>query len=799
MNKGLGTLSRRKRWVGLALILLTLPFGSRAESKPLTVEMWGLVESRLFIGTFKAIREYERLNPGIRIAVGTPGGQGELDSQKLMTAVAARTPPDVVWFGRHNMGVWAPRGAFRPLDDWIKRDGIDLNEYYPGTIRESQWEGKTYALPWNVDCRVLFSNMKVLREHGFDRPPSTWDEIKEYTRTLTRYDESRGRYELLGFAPNYGNAWLYLYGWQMGARWVTDDGRYSLVNSEPVVKALQWMVEMTDLVGGAERVAAFSNSAQMEGIGDPFLSDRLAMQINGSYTLDFIARLKPDMDFAVSPPPIPEVSVASAPSWSGGFSWVIPADARHPEEGWAFARWMNSEEAWIIQSDAQARYGKEETGESALFVPIYHANRVINERIVERYSEGLPEKFRQANQVCLDLLPHSAYRPVSPAASELWDAQATAALDATFHIYDAPKALDIQQRRVQGALDRFYEPPRKVVPIRRIAGGVMAVVMSIAVVGAAFFCMGLRGRSRYQRRTALSGVFYVSPWLIGFMVLVIGPMLFSLVMSFMRYDVFHEPQWIGLGNWARMFGSEHTETGTVMKDPLFWKSLWNTLFIVLFGVPVGMVVSLAIAMLLNQPLRFVGIYRTLYYVPVIVPAVASAFIFIWLLNPETGFLNGAINPIFRCFGKTAPAWFTDAKWAKPGLILLLTWGCGGTVIIWLAGLQTIPRHLYEAATIDGAGPWRKFTSVTLPLLTPYALFILIMGTIGSLQIFTQAYLISAPGDALLFFVLQLFFKAFRYFEMGYACAMAWVLFAITVVVCLWQLRVSRKYVHYEGE
>ena len=155
--------------------------------------------------------------------------------------------------------------------------------------------------------------------------------------------------------------------------------------------------------------------------------------------------------------------------------------------------------------------------------------------------------------------------------------------------------------------------------------------------------------------------------------------------------------------------------------------------------------------------------------------------------------------MFHRLGLAPPAWFTSAHWAKPGLILLMTWGCGGTALIWLAGLQTLPRHLYEAATIDGAGPLSRFRHVTLPLLTPYTLFIWIMGTIGSLQIFTQAYIIGAPGDSLLFYVVYLFLRAFRYFEMGYACAMAWVLFAVTVVVCVWQLRLSRRWVHYESE
>jgi multiple sugar transport system permease protein len=216
-----------------------------------------------------------------------------------------------------------------------------------------------------------------------------------------------------------------------------------------------------------------------------------------------------------------------------------------------------------------------------------------------------------------------------------------------------------------------------------------------------------------------------------------------------------------------------------------------------------LIASLGIALLLNTNVRGIRVYRVLFYVPVMVPAVVAALIWMWMMNPETGFFNYGLNALLRPVGLAAPNWFGRPEWCKPGLILLLVWGCGGTAIIWLAGLQSLPRQVYEAAIIDGAGPWQRFAHITLPLLTPYALFLWVMGTIGALQIFTQAYLIGnpggGPGDSLLFYALYLFQRAFRYFEMGYASAMAWVLFVITVAVCLLQLRMSRRWVHYESE
>ena len=732
--------------------------------------------------------------------VGTPGGQGDLDPQKLITAVVSKTPPDVIWFGRHNMGLWAPRKAFLPLDDRIKRDGIRLEDYYPGTIGESQWGGKTYALPWNVDCRVLFCNMPLLRSKGIAAPPRTWAELESAAVSLTSYNKSLGRYSLLGFAPNYGNSWLYLYAWQLGAKWVSDDGRQALLTAPEVEQALDWMVRMSDAVGGADRIAAFQGTAQLEGIGDPFISGRIAMQINGSYVLDYLARLAPDMDFEVTPPPVAKQGDQPI-SWSGGFSWVIPTDAKHPDEAWEFIKWMNSEEAWILQSEKQIEFAKRDAGPKALFVPNYHANRVINERLNERYMPALPERFRQGNRVCLDLLPFCKFRPVSPVCSELWDAQSNAITDATFHQRSAGETLAIQQTRVQSLLDRYHAPKSgRIFSIVTLVGVVGAIVAAMVALALWLFFRGLRGTGGYHRTRAIQGAACVLPWVLGFVLLGLGPMIFSLFAAFTRYDVVSPPEFIGLDNFVRMLGMHRAEGGQLVgNDPQYYTSLWNTVYMTLFGVPFGLAVSLGIALLLNGSIRGMPVYRTLYYVPVLVPAVAASFIWLWLLNPETGIVNYCLNPLLHKIGLGAPAWFNNAKWAKPGMILLMTWGCGGTVIIWIAGLKSLPAQVYEAAMVDGANWWQRFVHITIPLLSPYILFLWIMGTIGSLQIFTQAYMIGAPGDALLFNVVYLFFRAFRYFEMGYACAMAWVLFAITVALCLWQLRASRRWVHYASD
>jgi multiple sugar transport system permease protein len=234
------------------------------------------------------------------------------------------------------------------------------------------------------------------------------------------------------------------------------------------------------------------------------------------------------------------------------------------------------------------------------------------------------------------------------------------------------------------------------------------------------------------------------------------------------------------------------------EDDLFWKSLGNTLYMVVFGLPLGLAASLGIALLLNQKLKGMALYRTLYYIPAITPVVASSILWLWLLNPDIGLVNVGL---MRVGIGNPPAWLTDPVWAKPALILMGLWGAGGSMVIYLAGLQDVPESLYEAAALDGASKLHQLLHVTLPMLSPVILFNLIMGLIGAFQYFTQAYVMTngGPEDATTFYALHLFNRAFMDFKMGYASAMAWILFLITLAAALLVFRTSARWVYYAGE
>ncbi len=289
-------------------------------------------------------------------------------------------------------------------------------------------------------------------------------------------------------------------------------------------------------------------------------------------------------------------------------------------------------------------------------------------------------------------------------------------------------------------------------------------------------------------REAISFYLFILPWTIGFLAFILGPIVASLILSFSRYDLINSPKFIGLDNFSEL-----------VTDELFWRSLYNTLYIVIIAVPLGMVISFAVALLLNQKVRFMAAYRTMYFMPSIVPAVASAALWLYLLQPQWGLINGLLEFV----GIPGPGWLASEIWSKPAIIMLMVWASGGTMIIYLAGLQDIPDSLYEAAEIDGANWGKKFRHVTLPLMTPTIFFTLVLGIIGTFQVFDVIFVLTdgmgGPLNSTLVYLIYLYRNGFNFFRMGYASAMAWILFMIILTITIIQFRTASRWVYYEGE
>ncbi len=294
-------------------------------------------------------------------------------------------------------------------------------------------------------------------------------------------------------------------------------------------------------------------------------------------------------------------------------------------------------------------------------------------------------------------------------------------------------------------------------------------------------------RSKRARAEALEGYLWISPWLVGLLVFTAGPIIASLYLSFTKYKIGDIPQWLGLANYKE----------ALTADTLFWPSLWRTAYYTLFNVLLGVSGSLILAVILDKVVRGRAIYRAIYYLPSLTPAVATAILWGWLLHPQVGL----VNDMLRHVGVKGPGWLTSTVWAIPSIILISLWSSigGGRMIIFLAGLQGVPTELYEASDIDGASATNKFWHITLPLISPTLFFNSILAVIGSFGVFTIAYVATdgGPNYATWFYMLHLYYNAFSYFQMGYACALAWILFVIIIALSIVQIKLSNKWVYYE--
>lgn len=291
---------------------------------------------------------------------------------------------------------------------------------------------------------------------------------------------------------------------------------------------------------------------------------------------------------------------------------------------------------------------------------------------------------------------------------------------------------------------------------------------------------------KWTHQPGFWGFLFICPWLIGFLCFTAGPMIASLYLSFHKYDL-ASIQFVGAENYRRLF----------QEDPLFWKALKNTLFYAVVSVPLGITGSLAIALLLNQDVRGLKLFRTCFYLPSLVPSVASALVWQWVFNSDNGILNTSLG----LFGIPGPQWLQDERATPWAFAMMSLWGVGGArMVIFLAGLQGIPDSYYEAAKLDGAGSWRCFRSVTLPMLSPVMFFNLVLGIIGAFQVFTAAFVMTGggPNHASLYYALYLFQNAFDYLKLGKASAMAWILFSILLLLTYVQFKTSRRWVYYEG-
>lgn len=781
---------------------------------------WGIN----FLGpdVYTLVHRFEQENPQYRVIISASAERDNTsDNQRLLSAIAGGVPPDVYLFSRFATGEWAARNALTDLTPLIDAqaddsDRINLSEYYDWAVAEASYappgsgqKPALYGIPLTGDIRFLFINAAALREAGLvdekgnPQPPRTWEELRDYAKKLTTYrtpGDPRSGIARMGFVPGFGigfgNSFLYLWSWQAGGSLMSEDGRQVTFDSPPVVRALRYIVDLHDDVGGASQIGAFQQSLSSLEM-DPFIRGQIAMKIDNDWMFRFMALFNPDMDFIIAPAPLPadEVAKGRKPlTWAGGFSLVVPQTAKNKPGAFKLIQYITS---W--RGAQLLERGKRELAESEgrLYLPEGLANRTHFERLSQEAifdNPAVPQTFKNAYTVLRELMPNTKYRPVTPIGQLLWNQQVRAFESAVRHEFDDqarrsgedPIRLALQSAAwpAQKQLDEILQPPPPDVVNWKPW---LTLYASIVAIPALLIYLAFKRRRRvqgYRKSEVRAAMMFIAPWWVGFALLVGGPIVFSIVLSFTRYDILSPARYVGLQNYH-----------DVLSDPLFYKSILNTSFMLL-RIPLGMILSLGLAMLLNRGLRSIGFYRVAYFMPAIVPIVAASMLWMWIFNP----IQGPINQILAWVNIDGPLWLQDPDWSKPALILVNLWMAGSGTIIWLAGLQSIPPQLYEAASIDGASPFQQFRNVTIPMLSPFILFNAIIGVITTMQIFVEAYIMTPngqPADSTLFYSYYLFKQAFEYLRMGPASAMAWILLVIVLILTAIQLWASRKWVHYE--
>ena len=687
-------------------------------------------------------------------------------NQKIMSSLAAGMPPDIMYVDRPSATGWVARGAYQDLTSYVEREGWSDEQFFTISWEDCRFEGRQYMVPLYSDVRCLIYNRALFRKAGLDpdRPPKTWDELLEYSKRLSAWDED-GHIETLGFQHFESNAisnLILVLGWQLGADLANEALTQITLDDPRYLEAMEYICRLRDVTGLDPSLRLLSTGGQANEGMDSFYLGRVAMKLVESSYFVRQQDMAPHLDTALAPFPMP--TDAPPVSWLSGFALGVPKGARNIEGSWAFIRYMCSVETQLALVKALGLLPARR--EAAYHPDVYSdANKKI---LVDQmdYCKCYPKiavNVEAYNELCM--ATERVLRGQMKPAAALAQAQDT--VGDVFRYY--------KMREAQPLLD--WKPIVRVAVLGVVAAGVLLLVLAYR-----------HARTSVAARAGLiAGYAFCLPWLLGVIFFGALPLFLSFVYSFCDYEVIQAPRWVGLGNYTKMLGD----------DPLFWKSMWNTLYYTLLAVPTCMAIALGLALLLNLPLRGMRLFRTVFYLPSLVTGVAVAVLWATILGPEYGIVNRTLEWL----GITGPLWFNSPAWSKPALVLMSFWGVGGSMIIFLAGLQGIPRQLYEAAEIDGAGRWVRFVHVTLPMLSPTIFFVLVVGLIGSFQVFTQAFVVSGglggPLDSTLFYVFYVYRKAFEHFQMGYASALAWVLFAIVFALTTVQFWLGKKWVHYE--
>ena len=771
----------RRTLIGCAILLTAWAFlrvgvrefqriagGDAADGVELVVMHWsgggGQQEDQIVEDT---LRDFEEANPGIRIKRINPGDSGQYFT-KLQTMVAAGEPPDVFYMDFERIPIFAAAGQLAELDE-----RIPVDDYFAPAVDafrfdgEVQGRGNLYGVPKDFTTVGFYYNRTLFERAGIE-PPSddwTWDDFIRSARAVAALDDRTRGAEVVTW-PWIVRALL----WTEGVDILDQDGALDL--SDPgIVATLErlrsWRFDEEQTLLGAEAEGLDASSL--------FLTGRLGMV--GPYGRWVVPSFRGipapedggfDWDFA----PLPRGKVSA--NVIATVAWGMSSRSRHPEEAAKLLSWLVGPETQA----AQSRLG--------LAIPTLRSV-AASDAFLD------PAVSPRNDQAYLDAVEDArvATWPRDPEFSAQFGQWMDLSLRTGRDLDASLDGFDTWWRQKQAS-------PLAAANFPAMPWGLCILIGLLALVPFALTLLVRfrRGRgSSHERAEERAGYALAMPWLLGFVLLLAGPIILSLLLSFTRWNglgTLDTAEYVGLANYTRIF----------TEDATFRESLRVTGYYVLLAVPVGQAFALLAAILLNARIRGIEFFRAAWYLPSVLAGVGMSVLFLWVFKSEGGLINSLFDPILSPFGLEAPEWFNrDARlFGVPAFALMNLWLIGGSMMIYLAGLRNIPEELYEAASIDGARSWRRFRSVTLPMLGPIILFNGIMALIGSFQVFTQAFVMTSggPGDDTRFYVLYLYNKAFDFYDMGYASALAWILLVVVLLLTGIVLRTSGRFVHYEG-
>ncbi|NIA14003.1 MAG: extracellular solute-binding protein [Nitrospiraceae bacterium] len=776
---------------------------------------------------------FERDHPGVKIKrewyVGDYGRKLQL---VLITGKAA----DVILMDDEIFPAYSERGYLEDLRPYIERESDQIEReladelryietpkeerdpsldrvFLPTAMQSFNYRGFQGGLPWDGNVELAYYNKDIFDAAGMDYPTKDWtyDDFRRIAKELTKDLDGDGYADQFGTTMSYGFLGFETLVWSFGGAVLNEDHTASALHLPPAVEAGQFLYDMKyddrscPLMGEVE---GFNLEVQL-------LTGRVGMALAMTYMIPALNRLKEGgMRWGLAHMPIgPNGHRYTRMTWDG-VSIYAYAEPEKKEIAWEFVK-------YFLRDEFQKAIGERQRG-----LP------VRREAVLKYYID--PDTPAE-EEIALEATDYARLTPITPRYLELRDAIASVLdpleIAETSGITPADVFPTLEPKINQVLAKELADWAKRTAPesaSKHEGSGLkalgVALLIVVSVFGAAMLIPPIRRsfvreiaysahmfKSRRGRVDAFEGILFASPWLIGLCLFTAFPILFSVVLSFCEWDPY-EPvsamKFIGLDNFRRAF-SQDPITG----DPLMIKALYNTFYYAFFAVPLGICTSLGLAILLNQKVRGITIFRTTFYLPSIVSGVATVVLWMYIFNPTFGPLNTALRGLNNFFDWTVvlsfinlpvPMWLSDPHWSKPALILMSLWAAGGAgMLIFLAGLQGVPDQLYEVAELDGAGRMRKFWNITLPMLTPTIYFNLVMGIIGALKVFMQAYIMTdgkgGLDKSLLFYVLHLYTKAFVEYEMGYASALAWILFAIILAFTLMIIRSSAVWVYYEGE